>query len=51
MASAYLGTTFMPPLVGLIGRFAGFDVMPIFLLIFVAVMISMTEKTFRMTRK
>lgn len=51
MASAYAGTTFIPPLFGLLGNFLGFEIMPVFLLIFVALMITMTELTFRITKK
>ncbi len=51
MASAYAGSTFIPPLFGLLGNLIGFAIMPIFLLIFVILMISMTELTFRLTKK
>lgn len=51
MASAYVGTTFIPPLFGLLGNFLGFEIMPVFLLVFVALMITMTELTFRVTKK
>lgn len=49
MASAYMGTTFIPPLFGLLGNLLGFEIMPVYLLIFVALMITMTELTFRKT--
>lgn len=51
MASAYVGTTFVPPLFGLLGNLIGFKIMPIYLLIFVALMITMIELTFFITRK
>jgi len=51
MASAYVGSTFMPPLFGLLGNAVGFFVMPIYLLVFVALMIVMIELTFRVTKK
>ena len=51
MASAYIGTTVIPPLFGLIGHAIGFTVMPVYLLIFVALMITMTELTFHLTKK
>ena len=51
MASAYIGTTVIPPLFGLIGHAIGFTVMPVYLLIFVALMITMTELTFHITKK
>lgn len=51
MASAYVGSTFIPPLFGLLGNAIGFSIMPIYLLVFVILMISMTEMTFRITEK
>ena len=51
MASAYLGSTFMPPLFGLIGGKTGFSFMPYYLLAFFLLMIVMTEITFRKTQK
>ena len=51
MASAYIGTTVIPPLFGLIGNAIGFTIMPIYLLIFVILMITMTELTFHITKK
>ena len=50
MASAYVGSTFIPPLFGLLGNAVSFAIMPLYLLVFVVLMISMTEKTFRITR-
>lgn len=49
MASAYVGTTFVPPLFGLLGNAAGFWLMPVYLLFFVALMITMVELTFHIT--
>ncbi len=51
MASAYVGSTFIPPLFGLFGNAVGFSVMPVYLLAFFARMIIMTEATFRITGK
>lgn len=51
MASAYVGTTFMPPLFGIIGKAVGFQIMPIYLIFFVALMIIMTEIAFRKAKK
>ena len=51
MASAYAGTTFIPPLFGLLGNRLGFKIMPVYLLAFIALMITMTELTFRITAK
>lgn len=50
MASAYVGSTFIPPLFGLLGNSIGFFIMPVYLLVFVILMICMTELTFRSTR-
>ena len=49
MASAYVGSTFIPPLFGLLGNSAGFEIMPFYLLGFFALMIAMIELTFRVT--
>ena len=51
MASAYIETTAIPPLFGLIGSAIGFTIMPVYLLIFVILMITMTELTFHITKK
>ena len=51
MASAYVGSTFIPPLFGLIGRRTGFQIMPIYLLVFVALMVLMAEAAFRTAKK
>ena len=51
MASAYVGSTFIPPLFGLIGNSLPFSIMPVYLLGFVILMITMVEMTFRITRK
>ena len=51
MASAYLGSTFIPPLFGLLGKAIGFSIMPVYLLVFMVLMIVMTELTFSMTKK
>lgn len=50
MASAYVGSTFMPPLYGLLGKWLGYGMMPIYILAFMALMICMTEKTFKITK-
>ena len=47
MASAYIGSTFMPPLFGVLGSAAGFGIMPFYLLAFVILMITMVETTFK----
>ena len=51
MASAYVGSTFIPPLFGLIGNVIGFTIMPIYLLVFFVLMICMIECTFRITNR
>ena len=51
MASAYVGSTFLPPLFGLLGNAIGFEILPVYVLILVALMITMTECTFRITKK
>lgn len=50
MTSAYVGSTFIPPLFGLLGNSIGFSIMPVYLLVFVILMICMTELTFRITK-
>lgn len=49
MASAYLGTTLMPPLFGLIGNGLGMGLFPVFLLAVLALMILMHERLVRVT--
>lgn len=51
MASAYVGSTFIPPLFGLIGNKVSFSVMPIYLFVFFALMVTMIETTFSITHK
>lgn len=51
MASAYVGSTFIPPLFGLLGNLISFSILPIYLLVFIIVMLSMTELTFKITTK
>lgn len=43
MASAYCGSTFMPPLFGLVAQYAGVGLYPFFLLFFAVLMLLMTE--------
>ena len=49
MASAYLGSTFMAPLFGVIGKHLGFHLFPLYMAIFAILMIFMLEKTFKIT--
>ncbi len=49
MASAYVGSTFIPPLFGLLGGILGYKIMPIYILAFFVLMIVMVEMTFKIT--
>ena len=49
MASAYIGSTFMPPLYGVLGKAIGFGIMPLYLILFIILMLVMVEKTYRIT--
>ena len=51
MASAYVGSTLMPPLFGLIANRAGLFWMPLFLALLILLMIVMLETTFRTVAK
>ena len=51
MASAYVGSTFIPPLFGLLGNLISFAILPMYLSVFIFIMIIMTELTFRITTK
>ena len=51
MAGAYVGSTFAPPLFGLLGSALGFSILPAYLLVFAVFMITMTELTFRTAEK
>ena len=50
MASAYVGSTFIPPIFGLLGNSISFSIMPLYLLFFFILMIIMVEMTFRITK-
>lgn len=50
MASAYVGTTLMPPVFGLIGNYISIRLLPVYisiLFVLVYIMISKMEKIFR----
>lgn len=51
MASAYVGSTFVPPLFGFLGSLVGFSILPVYLLAFVLLMVGMVELTFRTAAK
>lgn len=49
MASAYFGSTFMPPVFGLIANHISVGLMPVYVMLFVVLMYVMIRKTFRIT--
>ncbi|MDD3796601.1 MAG: MFS transporter [Lachnospiraceae bacterium] len=51
MAGAYVGSTFIPTLFGLLGNLTGFAILPVYLIVFFVLMIIMTELTFKITGK
>ncbi len=51
MASAYLGTTLISPLFGLLGKILGFAIFPIYLSVFFLLMLIMIENSFKITQK
>ncbi len=51
MASAYIGTTCMPPLFGLLGRFIGYMLFPYYLIIILMVMTAMVYMIYRNKHK
>lgn len=50
MASAYVGTTFMPPLFGLLAARVNIGLYPLYLLVFAVVMLVMSERLNRLRR-
>ena len=51
MAAAYLGTTTMPPVFGLMGRGIGMGLFPVFLMVVLGVMAFMHEQLVRKTER
>lgn len=51
MASAYIGSTFMPPLFGLIANHISLKIMPLYLAFFLVLMLIMVSKTERLCKK
>ena len=51
MASAYVGSTFMPMVFGLIQQSVGIGIMPFYLLIFAVMNISLLEVAYRKIRQ
>lgn len=51
MASAYTGSTFMPPLFGLIANHINIKLFPVYILLIFVVMFVMVETTYKKTRK
>lgn len=47
MASAYVGSTFVPPVLGVIAKYVGLRIMPLYLTVFFVLMIVMIEKMYR----
>ena len=50
MASAYVGSTFMPPLFGLISNHISVGLLPVYVLFFLILMFFMLEKTFKLVK-
>lgn len=51
MSSAYIGSTFMPPLFGVLGKAINFKILPIYLLCFLVLIVLMTNTTFYKVKK
>ena len=51
MASAYTGSTFMPPLFGMLARYVSIRLLPVYVLLFTVLMIAMVENSFRAVAK
>lgn len=51
MASAYCGATFMPPVFGLVAQYVDISLFPVFLAVFLALMVGMTERVNRVCEK
>lgn len=51
MASAYAGSTLMPPLFGVLGKAVGFWILPLYLSVFFVLMLVMTMRCFAVTSK
>ena len=51
MSSAYIGSTFMPPLFGVLGKEINFKILPIYLLCFLVLIVLMTNTTFYKVKK
>lgn len=49
MASAYVGSTFVPPLFGFLGGLIGYRILPVYILAFFLLMFCLVERTFRIT--
>lgn len=51
MTSAYIGSTFMPPLFGILANHISFKILPFFLSLFFLLMIFMIEKTYKVCHR
>ena len=47
MASAYVGTTFMPPLFGMVASWVGYGLLPLYLSVFLVLMVVMVTVIYR----
>lgn len=50
MASAYCGATFMPPVFGLVAQYADISLFPVFMAVFLLLMVTMTERVNRLRK-
>ena len=51
MASAYVGSTFMPMVFGHLQQHIGIGIMPLYLLLFTVINISLLERTYIVLKK
>ena len=51
MASAYVGSTFMPMVFGILQQKVGIGIMPVYILIFALINFSMLEVAYRLLKK
>ena len=51
MASAYVGSTFMPMIFGALQQVIGIGIMPVYLLIFAVLNLGLLERTYRILKK
>ena len=51
MASAYVGSTFMPMAFGILQQYIGIEIMPVFLLVFAGLNIGLLERVYIVLKK